>query len=178
VRWPRVVYEWGSTVAERERAFPCDGLLEEPVEALFRAIGVRAPPSVVFGWLCQLRAAPYSYDWIDNRGRRSPRTLTPGLQQLEVGQRVMRIFRLTGFEQGRSITLLSGGGTLGRVACSYVIDPAPAGSRLLVKLLLDRSQRAGPLSAPLRVLLPPGDLLMMRRQLLNLKRLAEAEAPS
>lgn len=30
-----------------------------------------------------------------------------------------------------------------------------------------------PIGGAMRVLLPPGDLVMMRRQLLNLKRLAE-----
>lgn len=57
---------WGSTEAERARQYPCDRWLVDPDDVCFRAIDVAAQPAVVFRWLCQLRAAPYSYDWIDN----------------------------------------------------------------------------------------------------------------
>lgn len=60
---------------------------------------------LVFLWLCQLRRAPYSYDWIDNFGRRSPREADPQLSELEVDQSVMTIFTLTGFEPGASLNL-------------------------------------------------------------------------
>src|SRR3989442_14397603 len=80
---------WGSTAAERAQPFPCAGLVPEPAAALFRAVDVAAPARVLFPWLCQLRVAPYSYDWIDNLGRQSPRRLTPGLERLALGQRVM-----------------------------------------------------------------------------------------
>lgn len=93
------VRTWGSTAEERARDYPCDRWLENPDDTCFRAIDVAAPPEVAFRWLCQLRAAPYSYDWVDNGGRRSPRTLTPGLDELADRQRVMRIFRLVEHER-------------------------------------------------------------------------------
>src|SRR5688500_981727 len=96
---------WGSSEDERARRYPCDGLVAPVDDELWRAVDVAAPAPVTYRWLCQLRAAPYSYDWIDNFGRRSPRELTPGLDALEVGQRVMRIFRLVAFEPGRHLTL-------------------------------------------------------------------------
>jgi len=174
--WPRATYEWGSTGPERERALPCDGLVDEPGDELYRALNVEAPAAQVFRWLCQLRAAPYSYDRIDNGGRRSPPTLTPGLENLEVGQRVMRIFRLMHFEPGRSITVLCKGRLLGTVACTYEVAPlSPQRSRLLVKVLVEYRGLRG---AAMRLALPPGDLVMMRRQLLNLRQLAQQEASS
>ena len=82
-----MITDWGSTASERGQWFPCDPRLDAPDDVLFRAVNIAAPPELVFRWLCQLRAAPYSYDLVDNFGRRSPRGLTPGLEQLEVGQR-------------------------------------------------------------------------------------------
>jgi hypothetical protein len=173
---PAVVRNWGSTPAERAESFPCDRLLSEPPMRLYRAVDVAAPADAVFRWLCQLRAAPYSYDLIDNGGRRSPQTLTPGLEALEPGQRFMRIFRLVEFEPGRSITVRSGGTIFGDVLVTYrVRDAGAAGSRLVAKLLVAPPQ--GPLgSMPARALLAAGDLVMMRRQLLNIAGLAEGDA--
>lgn len=173
--WPSFVQEWGSTAAERAEAYPCDRLLPGPDVAMFRAVDVRAPVAISFRWLCQLRAAPYSYDWLDNRGRRSPQELTPGLDQLQVGQRVQTIFKLVEFEPGRSLTMVSNGRLFGRVACTYRADPAgPGCSRLLVKI---GAGYARGIHRPLmKLILPPGDLVMMRRQLLNLKGLAERTA--
>jgi hypothetical protein len=172
--WPSSVYEWGSTAAERAQPFPCDPLVPSPDETLYRALDVYADSTILFRWLCQLRAAPYSYDWLDNRGRRSPQRLTPGLEKLEIGQRAMSIFRITSFEQDRSITLLSHGPIFGRVACTYRVRADGQGrSRLVVKLLVAYPDRAV-LGHPMRVLLPFGDLVMMRRQLLNLRALAAA----
>jgi hypothetical protein len=174
--WPATVSEWGSTAEERSRAYSCDELIGSPEMTLFRAIDVAAPQEVVFRWLCQLRAAPYSYDKLDNFGRRSPQGLTPGLERLKLGQRVATIFRLVEFEPGESLTIHHRGRIFGEVACTYWAERVGAErSRIVVKLIWTPSRR-GPIGRLEAVLLPAGDLVMMRRQLLNLKGLAERTA--
>lgn len=168
--------EWGSTAAERAAPFPCDELIADPDRPLFRAVDVEAPAAVTFRWLCQLRAAPYSYDKLDNLSRRSPQELTPGLERLEVGQRVQTIFRLAAFEPGRSLTMVHSGRLFGRIACTYRSEPAGGGRSRIVVKLVPAAPRPGLLGPLMQVVLPPGDLVMMRRQLLNLKGLAERTA--
>jgi len=168
---------WGSTRAERERAFPCDRHLNGASDALFRAVDVEAPPTAVFRWLCQLKVAPYSYDWVDNFGRQSPPTLMPGLDALEVGQRMMTWFELVEFERDGHLTVLLKApvpdALLGRLAASYVVVPrGETAARLIVKMKVQYP--CGPIGWALRRILPWADLVMMRKQLLTLKSLAEA----
>jgi hypothetical protein len=172
---PKLGYSWGETDAERAAAYPCDDLITAPHQVCHRAISVDAPAPVVWRWLCQLRVAPYSYDWIDNWGRRSPRELTPGLEQLEVGQQAVAIFRIAHFERDRSITLHAPRSIFGNVAISYCVAPTGADrSRLTVRLLV----RYPGVWRFMRHVPPIGDLIMMRKQLRTLKRLAERNAAS
>ncbi len=166
---------WGTCEQECSPPFPCDDCLPDSEDAYFRAVDVLAPPATLFRWLCQLRVAPYSYDWIDNLGRRSPRNLTPGLEQLAVGQRVMTIFELVTFEPDRHLTVRTRRASqlFGDVAVTYLVVPGePGRCRLLVKVLV-RHPRGALRHQLSRHLLPWGDLLMMRRQLFTLKHLAE-----
>ena len=172
-----VARTWGSTAPERQLEFACDRFVPEPRDGLYRAVTVDAPPALLFRWLCQLRAAPYSYDWVDNFGRRSPRHLTPGLDRLEVGQRVMFLFRLAAFEPDRHITAVLDrpGALFGELAVTYLIVPeADDRCRLVVKVAV--SYPRTPIGLAMRGLLPPGDLVMMRKQLLTLRQLAERDA--
>lgn len=174
--------EWGIEPAEKARAFACDEIAGPFDAAYFRGVTVEAPPATVFRWLCQLRAAPYSYDWIDNFGRRSPPSLTPGLENLSVGQTMMTIFDLIAFERDRHLTIRIKPQSpseclFGDVAGTYLVVPHGDGScRLLAKLRV-RYPR-GLRGRLMKGFLPFGDLIMMRRQLLNLKRLAEATPAS
>jgi hypothetical protein len=153
--------------------YPCDAIVPAPHQAAFRAIDVDAPPPLVWRWLCQLRVAPYSYDWIDNWGRRSPRELTPGLEELARGQRALVFFEIADFEPDRSITLHASKSIFGEVAVSYRVSPDPAErSRIAVKVVVRYPRVVAPV---MRHVPPVGDLVMMRKQLRTLKQLAERD---
>ncbi|MET8265699.1 polyketide cyclase [Micromonospora arida] len=120
---------WGVTNSETLRTYPCDDFVVSPTLQAWRGVRIDVPAPAVWPWVTQLRLAPYSYDWIDNLGRRSPRQLE-GLPEPQVGE---------------SFTT-AGGRKLGRIVA---VDPGVAPG------------------------LSVGDLIMARRQLLNLKKLAE-----
>jgi hypothetical protein len=90
------------------------------------------------------------------------------------------IFELAAFEPGREITLVTPGGgrgerLFGRVFVSYRTAPdGPDATRLLAKLRV--VPPPGLRGRLLAALLPWGDLVMMRKQLLTLARLAERSA--
>ena len=166
----RAPERWGVVDGDFDGAWPCDAVLSGDA-SYFRGVGVDAPPETVFRWLCQLRVAPYSYDLIDNLGRRSPRELTPGLDELAVGQTFMQIFTLVSFEAANHITLAIKPGRaeriFGRLAVTYRVSTG----RLVAKLNVEYP--TGARGWILAKALPWGDLIMMRRQLLTIKRLAE-----
>ncbi len=167
---------WNTTPADRAIAFPCDRYVREPHVNSYRAIEIDAPAEIVYRWFCQLHLAPYSYDWIDNYGRRSPRGLIPGADQVEVGQRwFIKIFELAEFEPGRQITL-----HIGRarwfwgpdVGATYLLVPhGPNSCRLVVAVA--SYVDPGVLGELRRNIYPWGELLMMSKQLRTFKKLAE-----
>jgi hypothetical protein len=168
---------WGVTLDERSDHLPCDDLMTGAVR-LDRAISIDAPPSVVFAWLCQLRVAPYSYDLLDNTGRRSPRTRSAELTDLALGQPFVRIFgrtyvfELAAFVTHEHITLQPRQGSamsrFAKVSNTYAVRPDGDGTRLHVRVLFDGPWLLGQTLALV-------NLLMMRKQLLVLKELAERD---
>ncbi|MBO0676166.1 polyketide cyclase [Mycolicibacterium sp. S2-37] len=159
---------WGVTDAEVTRRYPCDDAVPDPAGQLWRGVTVNARPRDVWPWLTQIRVAPYSYDWVDNLGRRSPQELL-GLPEPAVGDHFScaggrRLGTILSAEPQRQLT-----GRLAGAVMSYVLEPESDRSRLLLKINVP----AAPFAGPLLPLLSLADLVMARRQLLNLKRLAE-----
>ena len=168
---------WGVAHEEESLSFPVDSVMPEANGAWYRGVTVEAPAHTLFRWLCQLRMAPYSYDWIDHRGRTSPRELTSGADELAVGQRVMSVFELVAVERGRHLTLrLKRTHGFPPVALSYMVVPDDEKTtRLLVKVLVHYEGLRGLLFRPW---FARADLFMMKKQLETLKTLAEESSGS
>jgi hypothetical protein len=168
----------GTTAAERATPFPCDAYLEPPRASYYRGVEVLAPKEVVFRWLCQIRIAPYSYDWFDNFGRQSPRELTPGLERLAVGQALLVMFRIVDFVENEHITVqgetfewLAGQ----KIAMTYRVIPlTPSSCRIVSKLTAHHGPETF-LNRLRREYTPIGELPLMRKQLLTMKKLAERQ---
>ena len=157
---------WGVSQSETVRSYPCDDFVASPTMQAWRGVRVEAPAEAVWPWVAQVRLAPYSYDWIDNRGRRSPRDLV-GLPEPAVGDRFTtaggrELGRIVSVDPGRQLT-----GTIMGAFMSYVLVPQEHDvTRLLLKVVMRTTRWAA-------LALSVGDLIMARRQLLNFKQLAE-----
>ena len=70
---------------------------------LLRCIEIHADASDIFVWLKQLRIAPYSYDFIDNRFRKSPDYIIENLPPLKVNTHYLLAFHIFEFEENSFI---------------------------------------------------------------------------
>jgi len=158
---------WGVTDDEVAQSFPCDAWITRPSLVAWRAVTIHALAVDVWPWVSQVRLAPYSYDWLDNGGRRSPQAIVD-LPPPAAGEPFTRaagkhLGRILSVDPPHQLT-----GAIAGAVISYVLEQRPdeRTTRLLMKI------NSG-LPRPLAPVLSVGDLLMARRQLLNWKRLAE-----
>ncbi len=158
---------WGVTGEEVALPFPCDEWIERPTLVAWRGVTVHASANDLWPWVTQVRLAPYSYDWIDNLGRRSPRTLLD-LPPPMVGESFTcaggkKLGRILSVDRPHQLT-----GRIAGAVISYVLEQPSEHptTRLFMKIVSD-------VRGPLAPVLAIGDLVMARRQLLNWKHLAE-----
>ncbi|GAA1919807.1 polyketide cyclase [Nocardioides hwasunensis] len=158
---------WGVTDEEVRRRYGCDDLAPEPTLQAWRGVTVHAEPTRVWARVRQVRLAPYSYDLVDNLGRRSPQELRD-VQEPQVGDAFTRAF---GRDQGEVVAVVPARELTARIMgahMTYAVEPGADGTRLLLKIVAGTHRWLAPA-------LSVGDLVMARKQLLTLKRLAEGD---
>lgn len=103
-----------ATRMERISTLPGDEIITNPIASITDAITIRRAPHDVWPWLVQMgagRAGWYSYDFIDNGGRRSADCILPEFQKIAIGELfpaapgATDAFVVTAYEVGRSLVL-------------------------------------------------------------------------
>jgi proline iminopeptidase len=195
-----------ATAEERRRAFPGDRLLEEVIGSWTHGVTIAAPPRRVWPWLAQMgagRAGWYSWDFLDNGGRRSADEIAPGWGRIAVGDVLPAAlgatdaFVVQALDPGRDLVLAvphDGGGL--RSTWEFLLEPLSGDrTRLLVRARVSSRGWMAPLGTPTpsaaRVFrwlarMPRGPLLalaraghrvMQARQLRRIRRRVEAHRP-
>ena len=189
---------WGATEEEVKRTLPGDDLLLHPMNAITRAITINAPPEAIWPWLVQMgygRAGWYSYDFLDNSGTPSANRIIPELQNLRAGDIMpssppIRLgkttlvgpedgFKVEVIEPNHYLVLTSSGIGPWRqpnpdAVWTFYLEPIDENSTRLIERL--RNDSRPPFSSVLTYpVFEPGDFLMMRKQMLTLKRLVEVK---
>lgn len=174
-----ILEHWGATDDEVNGPMVVDDLLPDARLVATRAISVDAPTGDVFAWLRQMgfgRAGWYSYDLLDNLGRRSARRILPEWQFLSTGDTVPggpADFTALVVDPPRTLVLglaarrreRPGGRQKIFFVLGYELRDEGVGTRLVTRVRARIDTPGGRFVE--RFLLGPGDGVMLRRQLLN-----------
>jgi len=74
-------------------------ILNADRKELLRFIEIQADESHIFAWLNQLRVAPYSYDLVDNRCRKSPHYIIKNLPPIRINTHFLLAFHIQAFKE-------------------------------------------------------------------------------
>jgi hypothetical protein len=171
---------WGASADEISGPVVGDEVCPDARVVATRCITISAPPADVFAWIRQMgfgRAGWYSYDWIDNLGRKSATSIHAEWQDVHSGSIVPAgpiDFEAVIVDPPRAFVIkVATRGRMGKRMCftlSYELREDPAGTRLVTRMRARMGVPAGTLLD--RFVLAPGDGLMVRKQLLNIARRA------
>jgi hypothetical protein len=174
---------WGASRSEVRSTMPGDDLLPVAQFVATRAISIDAPADAVWPWLVQVgfgRAGFYSYDVLDHLGRPSASRILDEWQHLDIGDLAAPMaspptaatsFTVAEIEPPTTLVWTKPDSTW-----SWSLRPTDEGGTRLVTRLKVRYRWS--LSALLTVpLIELGDFAMMRRMLMNLRRLATTQPP-
>ena len=175
---------WGATSEEIQCSVVGDDLCKDATLVGTRSITISAPPQDVFPWIRQMgfgRAGWYSYDWLDNLGRKSATTIHEEWQTVEAGDKVPSgpiSFTAAIVEEPRHFVLEIK--SLGKKSpklhftLAYELRDDPLGTRLVTRMRSHCSFPFGSLFE--KLILGPGDGFMLRRQLLTISKNASQTA--
>lgn len=172
---------WGATAAEINGPVVGDDLCPSASLVATRSISIEAPPHEVFPWIRQMgfgRAGWYSYDIIDNLGRKSASHIHAEWQNINSGDHIPAgpiAFTAALVDEPRAFVLeiKSGKPEAPRLhfTLAYDLRATDTGTRLVTRMRAHIALPGGRLIE--RFLLGPGDGIMLRRQLLTIAQRCE-----
>jgi proline iminopeptidase len=193
---PRLL-RWGATDEEVRRPFPGADFIPGATRSATMAATIDAPPSRLWPWLAQMgvdRGGWYSWDRLDNFGRRSADAIHPEWQQIATGDRFIakpdgsEWWEVAGLEPERFLCLRMSLDLRGREfdprgprprfytdsTWGFLLEALPEQrTRLVVSgYWAFRPRWLQPILS--FVFLEPSHWIMQTRQFTNLKRLAES----
>ncbi|RAY13774.1 SRPBCC family protein [Actinomadura craniellae] len=162
--WRRWCLTWGATAEEAERALPGDELMPHPGVLSTRAVTIQAAPAAIWPWLVRLGGGR-THDRLENllgRGAGGPawdpRTVRSRMQVAVLEPERTLVFRSPAGDRVQAFVLRPEGTATRLISRNRV---AGAGTGSAARRLLDS------------VLREPGDLVLERRMLLDVKERAE-----
>ena len=177
-RFRRPLLTWGATEAEADGSLPGDELLPSADGVSTRAIDIDASPADVWPWLAQMGPSPrggaYTYDWIENLlglNMHSVDRVLPEFQNPQVGDAIAlgsNRMELALVESARALAWRSEDGNW---VWAFTLVDRNGQTRLISRNRFRLPSFAGRLA-----MLPmePASLVMERKMLREIKRLAEA----
>lgn len=173
-----ILQNWGSTPDEIDQPVVGDHLCARASLVATRSITIRSTPQRVFPWIRQMglgRAGWYSYDWLDNFGRKSATAIHPEWQVVTSGDRIPAgpiSFTAAIVDEPRHFVLeiRSVGKKNPRLhfTLAYELRDDPLGTRLVTRMRSRIDLPFGRLFE--KMILGPGDGIMVRKQLLTIAR--------
>jgi hypothetical protein len=170
---------WGASAQERTASMAGDDLVPVSHFTATRAVTINAPPDAVWPWLLQVgfrRAGFYSYDLLDNLGRRSADDVLWQWQHLQVGDVVAPMTNpytsATSFVLAECTPFTTLLWAKPDSTWTWSLRPLPGGQTRLVTRIRQRYDWR-PAAWVTVVLAELGDFAMMRKMLLGIKQRAE-----
>ena len=176
---------WGATEEEIGRPMPLDDRVAKPTYVTNRAVTIHASPQAIWPWLAQMGELPrggfYSYEWVERRmGMRvkNAERILPEFQRLSVGDALDRNGNMLvkALEPNRHLVLGPPEGMpWGESTWALALYPIGSTATRLVSRVRGRIRRTRQGLFWL-ALLDPGQFIMERKMLLEIKRRAEQPA--
>jgi hypothetical protein len=145
--------------------YPDNEFLQKHVWTQDHYVDLKASPKDIWPWLAQMgngRAGWYSYDWLDNMGRRSFTTIDPKMTAIKRGQKIP-LAVICDFQENKFITFQFGS----KITFTFYLQDLNEKTRLWTRLRVPNANRF------VKTFLSFSHKIMQDKQFLEIKKRVE-----